>query len=114
MRIVIDTNLWIRILLGGRRTLPILTLWEQGKFDARVSQELLDELAQVAQRPRLQKRIQADDAEKLLQQLQGRGVMPNPIPLGYILDNLLVFFLGSFLPLSFTDGGSIVKWWGKP
>lgn len=36
------------------------------------------------------------------------------IALWFFLDNLLVFFLGAFLPLSFTDGGTIVKWWGKP
>jgi hypothetical protein len=29
------------------------------------------------------------------------------------LDNLLVFTLGAFLPLSFTDGSTLLKWWGK-
>ena len=29
------------------------------------------------------------------------------------LDNLFVFALGSFLPLGFTDGSSLWKWWGK-
>lgn len=30
------------------------------------------------------------------------------------LDNLLVFTLGAFLPLPFTDGGTIKYWRGKP
>jgi hypothetical protein len=30
------------------------------------------------------------------------------------LDNLLVFTLGAFLPLGFTDGSTILRWWGKP
>jgi hypothetical protein len=30
------------------------------------------------------------------------------------LDNLLVFTLGSLLPLSFSDGGTLLHWWGKP
>jgi hypothetical protein len=29
------------------------------------------------------------------------------------LENLLVFTLGAFLPLGFTDGGTLLKWWGK-
>jgi hypothetical protein len=29
------------------------------------------------------------------------------------LDNLLVFALGSFLPLGFTDGSALLHWWGK-
>lgn len=29
------------------------------------------------------------------------------------LDNLLVFTLGSFLPLGFTDGSTLLRWWPK-
>jgi hypothetical protein len=29
------------------------------------------------------------------------------------LDNLLVFTLGAFLPLGFTDGSTLLQWWGK-
>lgn len=30
------------------------------------------------------------------------------------IENLLVFGLGAFLPLGFTDGSTILQWWGKP
>lgn len=30
------------------------------------------------------------------------------------LVNLFVFALGAFLPLGFTDGSTLLKWWGKP
>lgn len=30
------------------------------------------------------------------------------------LGNLLVFTLGAFLPLGFTDGSTLLRWWGKP
>jgi hypothetical protein len=30
------------------------------------------------------------------------------------LDNLFVLTIGSLLPLPFTDGGTLVTWWGKP
>lgn len=56
-RIVVDTNLWIRALLGGPATLPVLEAWRAGKFFVLISQPLLDELETVAQRPRLSRHI---------------------------------------------------------
>lgn len=35
------------------------------------------------------------------------------IALCFFLDNLFVFTLGAFLPLSFTDGGTIARYWRK-
>ncbi len=32
LRVVIDTNIWIRILLKGRVTLPILAAFNEDKF----------------------------------------------------------------------------------
>lgn len=31
----------------------------------------------------------------------------------FFLENLLVFGLGAFIPLGFTDGSTILRWWGK-
>jgi hypothetical protein len=31
----------------------------------------------------------------------------------FFLDNLLVFTLGPFVPLGFTDGSTLLQWWGK-
>ena len=73
LRIVVDTNLWIRALLGGQVTLPILTAWQAGKFAVVVSQPLIDELGDVWQRPRLRARINPEDAERLLEQLRLRS-----------------------------------------
>ena len=73
LRIVVDTNLWIRALLGGQVTLPILTAWQAGKFAVVVSQPLIDELGDVWQRPRLRARISPEDAERLLEQLRLRS-----------------------------------------
>ena len=72
-RIVVDTNLWIRALLGGPVTLPILEAWRAGELLALVSQPLLDELEAVAQRPRLRQRIDPAQAKALLEQLRWRG-----------------------------------------
>jgi putative PIN family toxin of toxin-antitoxin system len=73
LRVVVDTNLWIRALLGGRVTLPVLEAWQARKFTVVVSQPLIDELDDVCQRPRLRARIDAQDAERLLEQLRLRG-----------------------------------------
>jgi hypothetical protein len=31
----------------------------------------------------------------------------------FFLDNLFVFTLGVFVPLGFTDGSTLLQWWGK-
>ena len=82
LRIVVDTNIWVRVLLGGRITLPVLDAWRAGRFSVVVSQYLIDELEEVWQRPRLRKRIKASEAEELLEQLHLRGewVVPTTIP----------------------------------
>ncbi len=72
-RIVVDTNLWIRVLLGGPATLPLLEAWRAGKFLVLTSQPLLDELEAVSQRPRLRKNIDPEQAKALIEQLRGRG-----------------------------------------
>lgn len=36
------------------------------------------------------------------------------IALFFFLENLFVFTLGAFLPLSWTDGGTLARYWGKP
>lgn len=39
------------------------------------------------------------------------GGLPLFLTLFAFLDNLLVFTLGAFLPLGFTDGSSLLTWW---
>jgi uncharacterized protein len=74
LRIVVDTNIWIRALLGGRMTLPVLRAWQAGAFQVLVSQALMDELDNVWRRPRLKSRINAQHAMALLEQLHWRGI----------------------------------------
>jgi predicted nucleic acid-binding protein len=38
LRIVVDTNLWIRALVGGPVTVPMLEAWRADKFDVLISQ----------------------------------------------------------------------------
>ena len=73
MRIVIDTNLWVRALLKGPRTLPILHAWRDQRFEVVCSQELLEELLLTCQKPRLKARIASSDLLELSIQLQARA-----------------------------------------
>ena len=73
VRVVIDTNIWIRILLRGRVTLPILEAFNEDKFQLVMSQPLMDEFHLVWNRPRLIERIDPDQALRLEQQLQHRA-----------------------------------------
>lgn len=72
-RVVVDTNIWIRILLKGRVTLPILEAFNKDKFELVMSQPLMDELRLVCDRPRLKERIDTSQAFRLEQQLHNRA-----------------------------------------
>ncbi len=74
VRVVIDTNIWIRILLKGRVTLPVLKAFNESKFQLVMSQPLIDELHLVWNRPRLKERIDPNQAIRLEQQLQHRAI----------------------------------------
>ena len=82
LRVVIDTNIWIRILLRGKITLPILEVWRDHRFRLVSSQALLEEFDLVWRRPRLQKRIDSAQAEILYRQMKYRAdlIEPQTIP----------------------------------
>lgn len=73
LRIVIDTNIWIRILLRGRVSLPILIAWQAKGFQLITSHALLDEYDNVWQRPQLGKKIDPNQAENLYRQMRSRA-----------------------------------------
>jgi hypothetical protein len=45
--------------------------------------------------------------------LRAGGGVPWLVALFVFLDNLLVLTLGAFVPLGFTDGSTLLYWWGK-
>ena len=73
MRVVIDTNIWIRILLRGKVTLPILEAFNESKFQLIISQPLFDEFQEVWHRPRLSKYISESQAIRLEKQIKSRA-----------------------------------------
>lgn len=73
LRIVVDTNIWVRVLLGGPVSLPVLQALYENKFSLIVSEALITELKIVTQRPHLRRGIGAEDIQDLLEQLELRG-----------------------------------------
>ena len=57
MRVVLDTNVWLSGLLWGGVPTQILQLIEQRQLKAIASEEILNELRQTLDRPKLQKRL---------------------------------------------------------
>lgn len=82
LRLVVDTNIWIRILLGGKVSLPVLRALKEGKFEVVVSDALIEELKAVAERPRLKERIDPSDVRELFELLEwyGESVQLETIP----------------------------------
>jgi putative PIN family toxin of toxin-antitoxin system len=77
LRIVIDTNIWVRALLGGPFSLPVLQALYDNQFTLIISEPLLAELKEVLQRPRLKKAIDDFDVQELLEQIEWRGEFVN-------------------------------------
>lgn len=82
LRIVVDTNIWVRILLGGPISVPVLEAFQKAKFQLIVSEALLEELRDVVGRPRLSKRIDSFEVQELLSLLTwgGEHVVLKTIP----------------------------------
>lgn len=78
LTIVVDTNIWIRALLAGKVTLPVLEAWLADKFQVVVSEPLLDELDNVCKRPRFTNRINPELAGRLITQLRQKGIWVTP------------------------------------
>ena len=52
LRAVIDTNLFVRGLLRGTVTMPLIPAWKEGHFRLVTSEELIAELFEVLARPK--------------------------------------------------------------
>lgn len=77
LRIVVDTNIWVRALLGGPFSVPVLQALYSDQFILIISEPLLSELREVIQRPRLKKAINDIDLQELLEQVEWRGEFVN-------------------------------------
>ncbi|WP_257670591.1 putative toxin-antitoxin system toxin component, PIN family [Parapedobacter tibetensis] len=75
-RVIIDTNLWISYLLSPNFK-KLDAILARKEINLLFSQELLDELITVTQRPKFKKYFNAKDVSSLLYQLRTRAELVN-------------------------------------
>lgn len=77
-RALIDTNLLVRMVAGAPHASPLYRLWQAGRFELLISPHLLDELAEVLDRPRLQRYLRPGTAQAFLTLLRAEATVIAP------------------------------------
>mgnify|MGYP001773618900 CR=1 FL=1 len=78
LRAVVDTNLFVRGLLKGPTTMPLIEAWKDGRFILVTSEELLAELFGVLARPKFRRYFTREDIEELGRLIYERAEMVKP------------------------------------
>lgn len=74
LKVIIDTNLWISFLIGKQLS-SLKGLLVEGIIQPVFSQQLLDEINLVTQRPKLQKYFSSEKVRDLIEFLRGIGLL---------------------------------------
>jgi putative PIN family toxin of toxin-antitoxin system len=69
-KVVLDTNIFIGVLLASQNCRAIRDAFLDGLFDVVISEELMAELLETIRKPRLAKLFKARDVRELLELLQ--------------------------------------------
>ena len=77
-RAVVDTNLFVRGLLKGPVSLPLIQAWKEEHFMLVTSEELLAELFEVLARPKFRRYFTREDVEELGELLYERAEIVEP------------------------------------
>lgn len=77
LKVVIDTNIWISFLIGKKLS-GLQSLLSSGKVQLVLCQELIEEIYQVTQRPKLAKYFPQADVEQLLSFMEVIGKLYTP------------------------------------
>lgn len=78
LRVVIDTNLFVRGLLKGKATLPLLQAWKARRFQLVTSEELMVELLEVLSRPKFRRYFTRDEVRELAALIYERAEIVEP------------------------------------
>lgn len=74
IKVIIDTNLWISFLIG-KQLVSLKSLLVEGTIQPIFSQQLLDEITIVTQRPKLQKYFPSEKVTDLIVFLEAIGLL---------------------------------------
>ncbi|WP_017653844.1 putative toxin-antitoxin system toxin component, PIN family [Fortiea contorta] len=75
-KIIIDTNLWISFLIG-KQLKELKSLLVEERLQIVISEQILEEIIMVTQRPKLQKYFPYDKVDELIQILRTIGLLTN-------------------------------------
>jgi putative PIN family toxin of toxin-antitoxin system len=78
LRAVIDTNLFVRGLLKGPVTMPLILAWKEERFQLVTSEKLLAELFEVLARPKFSRYFTGDDVRELGELIYERAEVVDP------------------------------------
>ncbi len=78
LRVVVDTNLLVRMVTGTPASSPLYRLWRAGRFELLTSALLLDELAQVLERPHLRRYLPPGAEKAFLNMLRAEAPGTTP------------------------------------
>jgi len=77
-RVIVDTNLLVRMVAGAPAASPLHRLWRAGQFELLSTPYLMNELANVLDRPHLQRYLQPGAARAFLTLLRAEATMISP------------------------------------
>jgi putative PIN family toxin of toxin-antitoxin system len=77
-RVLIDTNLLVRMVTGTSTISPLYQLWQAGRFELFISPHLLDELTEVLDRPRLRRYLRPGATQAFLTLLRAEATVIIP------------------------------------
>ena len=79
VRVVIDANVFVSGAIGRGPSTRLIDMWMSGhaRFEVVVCPMLIGEISDVFDRPRLRKRISADDAREFVAMI---SILPNQVP----------------------------------
>jgi len=78
LRVVIDTNLFVRGLLKGPVTAPLIQAWKERRFQLVTAEDLLVELFEVLARPKFNRYFTGEDVRELGNLIYERAKIVKP------------------------------------
>jgi putative PIN family toxin of toxin-antitoxin system len=78
LKVVIDTNLFVRGLLKGPVTAPLMLAWKEHRFKLVTSEKLMAELFEVLARPKFNQYFTKDDVRELGELIYEQAEMVEP------------------------------------
>lgn len=79
MKVVLDTNIFISLLLGSPQTIKVKNALENDQAIFILSPELRDELLDVIDRPKFNRIISTNDKKDLIVLLDEKAIIVNPV-----------------------------------